>query len=268
MKYSFPIALFVGILSTPLLAQDQSKKDPSATSEKTVQKQEVFKKGNQPKISNQQAPTEIGILIEYISLDHKTANELLQQFSSHPNDVQELRDILDQMIDNNEATLIETCWLRSKSGHRSKTESIREDIYPTGFDPPEIPTYVGNSDSTADEANPAHLTSANPTTFDCRNVGSTLEVDPVLSADLKSIAINLAPEIVVRLDDRYFTQPGFEESARGIEHIAMPTFYTIKDTTQIEVAPGKYNLLGLHTPPNDSDQRVFTLLRSDLIPIN
>ncbi len=232
---------------------------------------------------------EIGILVEYIMLDHLTANKLLREFAPKAADAQELRDILGKMLDKKEAELIETAWVRGQSDRRSVSMSVREDIYPTEYDPAEIPNVVGNftdpdtDNKSAPDSNDKdvrslakktvaiypeiYMTSANPTAFETRHVGITLEVDPIISQDRKSIHIALSPEIVTRLAERYFTRKGYENTARGIEHISMPTFYTMKTTTQILVTPGKYNLLGFHTPSGDSDKRIFVLLRADLMSL-
>ena len=269
--YSVAILSFAVLLSS-VSAQDKAQKPPTKKKSSTVEKKDVFVKESKEKNGFEGVSPEIGVLVEYISLDHTTANELLGKFASTATDATEFRDNLDQLLDNGNAELVETFWLRAPSGQRAKTESVREEIYPSEYDPPEIPNTIGNIviPSLENDKSPTpkiHRTSATPSAFECRNVGSTLEVDPVLSSDHKLIDLNLAPEIVTRLEDHYFTQKGFEDRAYGTEHIAMPTYYTMKDTTQLEVAPGKYNLLGIHTPHNDPDKRVIVLLRADLIAI-
>ncbi|MCF6312585.1 MAG: hypothetical protein L3J39_09055, partial [Verrucomicrobiales bacterium] len=201
---------------------------------------------------------EVGILIEYIKLDHLAANKLLRKFAAKAADAKELRDTLDALIEKGDADLLETVWLRAQSGHRAQTMSVREDIYPTEYDPPEILNIVGNitaqpskktnsaipeNNQTAEPSKKSavpYIASAAPTAFETRNVGVTLEVDLIVSQDQKTIHISLAPEIVTRLAERYFTRKGYEQSARGIEHISMPTFYTMKTSTQLIVIPGKY----------------------------
>lgn len=59
------------------------------------------------------------------------------------------------------------------AGQRCKFEMIREHIYPTEYDPPEL--------SKSEEAGaPIAATPANPTAFDVRNVGLTWEVEPII----------------------------------------------------------------------------------------
>lgn len=256
MKITFLIitALSLTALTPALLAQDKA----ASSSEK---KKVLFTKNGKANDNLDSPRPEIAVLVEYISVDLETSNELLVTFSPKATDAAELRDSLEKMIDKGKAELVETLWVRSRSAQRAKTESVREDYYPTQYDPPELPYVVATN-----PANPkAQMTHAVPGGFNTRNVGSTLEVDPVLSPDHKTIILSLSPEIVTRLKDHYFTRKDFENKAWGIENIFMPTFYTIKDTTQIEVAPGKYNLLGIHTPHDDKKKRILVLLRADLI---
>lgn len=234
---------------------------------------------------------ELGILVEYIEVDHRVANKLVRDHAKQAHDAAELRKKLDDLIDDGEALLVETAWLRTRSGQRGKTESIREEIYPTEYDPAEIPNTPGGvvtptppvkDDSDKRERGKGNapppqvvprsdrplsglMTSANPTAFETRNIGTTLEVDAVVSDDGETIDLNLAPELVTLLGNRYFTREGFEETAYGVDHIRMPLFYAIKTTTQVRVRPGKVNLLGLHKPHGDGDRRILVILQVDLI---
>ena len=99
----------------------------------------------------------------------------------------------------------------TRSGQRAKIEIIREFIYPTEYDPPEIPQDFGSSNLSgggggllpggvigggSSSVNSFPVTPANPTAFEMRPVGVTLEVDPVVGADGFTIELNIAPEVV------------------------------------------------------------------------
>lgn len=270
MKYRFLIPLlFTCLISSFVEAQDQPDQKPEKTEKASSKsKKDVFTKEMTSNDPMKDISPEIAVVVEYISIDHATANQLLSQHAAEPDGAGKIRDILESMLDEETAELKETVWLRSLSGQRAKTESILESIYPTEYDPAEIPNIVGSIDSSPDGGEGGartYMTYAGPTAFECRNVGTTLEMDPVLSADNNLIDISLAPEIVEKIGDDYFTREGFEHTSRGIEHMGMPVFYTIKDSTQLTVVPGKYHLLGLHTPHDDPGKRILVLLRADLI---
>jgi general secretion pathway protein D len=142
----------------------------------------------------------------------------------------------------------------ARSGQRAKIEVIREFIYPTEYDPPEIPNQVGGGiGGGAVEVFP--VTPATPTAFETRNTGVTLEVDPVLGADELTIDLNLAPE-VVEFDGFINYGSPISTSATNLitgapepviiteNRIEMPIFNTRKVTTQVTIWDGQTVALG------------------------
>lgn len=90
----------------------------------------------------------------------------------------------------------------TKSGQRATVEVVREFLYPTEFDPPEIPQQFGSIGQTTlggglggTQSGSFPVTPTTPTTFEMRPVGVRMEVDPVLGADGYTIDLNLAPEV-------------------------------------------------------------------------
>ncbi len=89
----------------------------------------------------------------------------------------------------------------AKSGQRATVEVIREFLYPTEFDPPEIPQQFGGNigggfaGGLGQSAAGFPVTPTTPTTFEMRPIGVRLEVDPVLGGDGYTIDLNLAPEV-------------------------------------------------------------------------
>ncbi|WP_245846555.1 Amuc_1098 family type IV pilus outer membrane protein [Prosthecobacter debontii] len=82
----------------------------------------------------------------------------------------------------------------TKGGQRATIEVIREFIYPTEFDPPQIPTNVGSTTG-GGGATAIPVTPTTPTAFEMRPVGVRMEVDPTVGADGYTIDLNLAPEV-------------------------------------------------------------------------
>jgi len=88
----------------------------------------------------------------------------------------------------------------TRSGQRANVEVVREFIYPTEFNPPQIPTQFGGTTtlgglagSSASSAFP--VTPTTPTAFTMRPVGVKMEVDPVIGPDGYTIDLSLAPEV-------------------------------------------------------------------------
>ncbi|MES2738035.1 MAG: Amuc_1098 family type IV pilus outer membrane protein [Verrucomicrobiota bacterium] len=84
----------------------------------------------------------------------------------------------------------------TKAGQRATIEVIREFIYPTEFDPPQIPTNVGATNGGSGGGSSAiPVTPTTPTAFEMKPVGVRMEVDPTVGADGYTIDLNLAPEV-------------------------------------------------------------------------
>lgn len=152
----------------------------------------------------------------------------------------------------------------ARSGNRATIEVIQEFIYPTEYDPPELPNNVGLNNVTQQNLlNPLApqttatgfpVTPANPTAFEVRNVGVTLEVDPVLGADNYTIDLNLAPEVV---EFEGFVNYGSPITSPAIDalgqvqnvvitenRIELPIFATRRVTTQVTLWDGQTVALG------------------------
>jgi general secretion pathway protein D len=82
----------------------------------------------------------------------------------------------------------------TKSGQRAVIEIVREFRYPTTFTPPQVPSFTGGV--TGGTAPPAVVTPTTPQTFETRNTGVTLEVEPVVGPDGLTIDLNLVPQVV------------------------------------------------------------------------
>jgi general secretion pathway protein D len=82
----------------------------------------------------------------------------------------------------------------TKSGQRAVIEIVREFRYPTTFTPPQVPTFSSTVGGGA--AAPAVVTPTTPQTFETRNTGVTLEVEPVVGPDGVTIDLNLVPQVV------------------------------------------------------------------------
>ncbi|MCB1087574.1 MAG: hypothetical protein KDM63_11050, partial [Verrucomicrobiae bacterium] len=151
--------------------------------------------------------------------------------------------------------------IQARSGQRAKAESIAEVIYPTEFDPSEIPNKLSNIHNLVES--PATALSASA--YETRNVGVTVEVDPVVNSGGKTISLNMAPEIVRRLEN--LTWPNEEVDPKF--QAEMPQFYTAKITTQVEAKSGVPTLVGtIRLPEPVKQQRdnpvVLVFVRADL----
>lgn len=89
----------------------------------------------------------------------------------------------------------------TKSGRKAIVRVVREFPYPTEFNPPEPPPPPQGSGSTivlvpGSFTSLGIVTPSTPTAFETRNLGVTLEVEPIIGPDGFTIDLNLSPEVV------------------------------------------------------------------------
>jgi general secretion pathway protein D len=144
-----------------------------------------------------------------------------------------------------------------KPGQVAKIEQVREFIYPTEYDPPEIPNsfgvvQIGNTIFVGENPPEFPATPATPTAFETRKVGKVIEVEPTVSADNLTVSVN------VLMDFSEFS--GFINYGTPIlnsnflidgrpsvvtpNEILMPVFDAIKETTNVLVWDGQTVAIG------------------------
>ncbi len=92
----------------------------------------------------------------------------------------------------------------AKSQQKATIEIIREFIYPTEYEPPELPNSTGSSFGGGGlgvlggggGSSTFPVTPATPTAFDTRNTGVTLEIEPTIGENDFVIDLRFVPEIV------------------------------------------------------------------------
>ncbi len=149
----------------------------------------------------------------------------------------------------------------TKPGQQAVIEIIREFRYPTEFEAPQIPQNFGSVGTTTNLLNPLAsssgsfpVTPTTPTTFEVKNTGVTLQVEPQIGPDGYSIDMNLAPQVVEFEGFINYGSPIQTSStnALGIQTINVitpnvinqPIFATRKVTTNVTVFDGATVVLG------------------------
>jgi hypothetical protein len=248
-----PLILIASLLALPEL----SAQTPAARQDPFVAATNTGKPAAAP-----EAPRNVSMRFEDFSLDLATAAEL--QRADLPD--AELYRRLVAMVGKKEARQESLTVVRSRSGDKAIAESIVETIYATEFEPPELPNTVGVSisppetaaDGSAPTAAPdtAKLAGAvtasqlgdlrtpgTPTSFETRNSGRTVEVEPTVSMDRQVIDLRVACDFVQHV--------GTSKHGQGLSLVEMPEFETQRTTSAAAVQPGKPYLIGTaNRPPN------------------
>ena len=120
----------------------------------------------------------------------------------------------------------------ARSGEKATIEIIREFIYPTEYEPPELPNSVGGGGVgggggiIGGGAQSFPVTPATPTSFETRNTGVTLEIAPNIGANNFVIDLNFAPEIV---EFEGFINYGSPIQSPSTDLLGNPTTVTITE---------------------------------------
>lgn len=155
--------------------------------------------------------------------------------------------LLLKLREDKDIKLMATPTTTAKSGERSSIEVVREFLYPTEFDPPNVP----EPDKITGKAAP--VTPATPTAFEMRPVGLRMETEAMVGHD-GSIDLQLAPELTSFEGFINYGSPIKERSEGNVgspveltlteNRIPQPVFSTSKIRTNVTIADGSYVILG------------------------
>ena len=170
----------------------------------------------------------------------------------------------------------------TKGGQKASIEIVREFIYPTEFDPPQIPTNVGSNAvliingvvQPPPPLPPIPVTPTTPTAFETRRVGMILDVEPVISEDGRSVDLTITPEFTEFVGFVNYGSPiisvssntepdGTVTSSDGVlteNTILQPIFSTKKINTAVKVYDGATVVLGGLSLDN-------TIMIDDSVPV-
>jgi hypothetical protein len=211
---------------------------------------------------------QIRVQVEFIEVSHEHFTELMFGPKPPANDG-ELRQQVAQLIKDSKATVVETLLCTSKSGNKATSESVEEFIYPTEYEPATLPDNVKGDEAAAKtEGNrPDPATGPMPTAFETRNVGSTLEIEPTLSSDNKTIDLRFVPEIVYHVGNQVWAE---WKGVHGNSPVQMPTFYALRVNTAAILRDGHYLLAAALSPKTkdgvpDFTRKLMVFVKADVI---
>jgi general secretion pathway protein D len=154
----------------------------------------------------------------------------------------------------------------TRSGQSSTIKIIREFIYPTEYEPPELPNSVGETEPSfilgpdglpilapTQSSGISPVTPATPTAFETKEVGITLEVLPVVDANKQYITVTLNP-IFSEFDGFVNYGSPINSTVQGLlgpqtvevtkNAILMPIFSKQSTTSSVDVLDGGTVVLG------------------------
>jgi general secretion pathway protein D len=138
----------------------------------------------------------------------------------------------------------------TRSGQQATVEVLREFIYATEYEPPELPNSVGST--FGNQTTP--VTPATPTAFEMKEVGIKLEVLPVADANKRFVDVTVNPTFIDFAGYVNYGSPinttvqsvlgGTQVQTVTDNAILMPVFSTQRANTQVTVADGATIAIG------------------------
>lgn len=217
-------------------------------------------------VADADLPKMIRVHAEFIEMPQATYTELLSKPSTSANDTQ-LRAECAELIAGGEARLVESMSVTAIPGQAATVESIAEYIYPTEYDPGEVPQEVNGIPPGPDAM--ALGSPPNPTAFDIKNTGSTLEVEAQIDVNETFIELRFTPTIVYFVDNLNY---GADEHRGAAGPILMPQFYVLSVRTGASLINGQPTMVAAHSPKNeegftDSSRKIMLFMRADLLTV-
>lgn len=206
--------------------------------------------------AGQGEPTEVGVMVEHIQLGSQAASELLRAYEG---DGSALRAQLQEMVERDEAQVLDGTYIRTQASSRSRIDSVSEFIYPTEYDPPSRPQKITGKVAPGVDLN----IPANPTAFDRRLVGNQLDigVDVYSGEDV----------LVLDVESRLIEYSGEASYGEGIARATQPLFDRLNNLCQVFIKSGEFALLGVHSPrvaselERDRSRRIFVMARATIL---
>ena len=208
------------------------------------------------------------VQVEFIELAHEQFTALMSAEHPAANDGT-LRKQLGELVAQGKATIVETMLCSAKHGQKSKSESIEEFTYPTEYEPPQIPAHPSNG--TGIMISEPHDPAVGPTAsaWETRNLGSTLEIEPRLSDDNRTINLRLTPEIVYHVGSQLWSE---WKDEHGSANVQMPMFYTMRINSTVTTVAGEYFLAAALSPKaqdgsSDFSRKVMVFVKCDVLSV-
>jgi len=148
-----------------------------------------------------------------------------------------------------------------KAGQKATIESIQEVLFPTEYEPSDMPSNTPNV------AVPTCLVDRKAAAFEPRNVGVTFEIESTLAIN-GMIDLRLSPEIVKQLRLETWMK---HIDQWGDATYRLPVFESFRIQSKITVAPGKFEFVSALTPNMNTQgpvvtRKILVFVRADLLP--
>jgi hypothetical protein len=212
-------------------------------------------------------PTYVRIWTQYVEVPHSNLNGWLNGGRQSGN---QIHAEAVKLAKEGGARIIETNMVVCRCGQKAAIESIGEEIYPTDYEPPQLPgSFSGPSAGFPVSNTLPELRPNTPSAFETRNTGVTLEVEPTIGDNDSIIDLRLASEIVTLLRLETWME---HVDQWGDASFRMPVFETWRSNTALSLIAGRFELASVITPIAKAPsplipKRILLFVRADLVPL-
>ncbi|MDB6071765.1 MAG: hypothetical protein JWL81_2936 [Verrucomicrobiales bacterium] len=196
---------------------------------------------------------EISVLHEWIELDSQIADSMMDGIPGS-GVTAGLRAAAQGLLDAGKATLIDSTYQITRSGQKSKIESVLEFPFPTAHSTPKVPLTIIELPAPTPPlpiTRPVFWpTPACPQSLERHLAGTSIEVEAVASDDGTTLDISTAPQIHLPV--------GLQPHGHGSGFVTQPRFATLKSATRILLKPSQSALLDSYESMPPSSLRVLS----------
>jgi hypothetical protein len=206
------------------------------------------------------APRQFRVSLQFIEVPHTALTEML---ASHEKNGQTLHDKAMALKKSGQGKMIESSMVVSRFGQRATVQSNLEVIFPTEYEPPDLPTIGGWLPPFTER----HPSLRNYLSFEPRNTGVTFEVLASTTSN-GMIELRLAPEIVTQVRMENWME---HVDQWGDASMRMPIFECLRFTSSITLKPGKFEFTSALSHKMNAQgpvvqRKVLVFVRADLLP--
>ncbi len=265
---------FLSILGLALLISAQA---PAADApakgkpKRELTREEIAKLGGFEPAADAESDVPMNVQIEMVVVAVPKEDVLsLSEGLKNPDTVDATYREVTGMIKGKKAKLLGVPNVSTKSGNRCAIELIKEVRYATEFNPIDggkgpAPQPAAKEDGPVKrlphEAPPA--IGVTPTAFETRNIGITLEVEPILHPGNKVVDLQYAGQHVELIG---WDSVEVEENGKVIQRTPQPRFHANKVTANVSLPVGKRALAGVFDSAFDPEMMELFILRTTTAP--
>lgn len=211
------------------------------------------------------AQPNIRIEVQVVAIPQEVAVPLVQELMN-TSKVEPAYNRIQDMLVKGTAKLIGWPMVTTQAGQRATVEAVNEFRYAREFAPGAVGIYLttpeGKITKQPDQVSGVELPAV-PAAFETRNVGVTLEVEPVLEADQKTIHLNLVPSHV-RLKAMNKVTIEREKTKEKVT-VEQPEFDNMRLTTSLSIKSGERTLLGVFRPSDPPNHLELFILKAEVL---